>query len=91
MTTKPNIIELNVNDDLLHIDPAAGVLVKGDADIVTLCERLRAATPSRIAFVTPNAKRSRRRLTASLGLTGCFGCPCRVFTDEDAARRWLAG
>jgi hypothetical protein len=89
MTTKPNIVELTVGDDLINLDQTASVLVKGETDIVEMCERLRDATPSRIAFVTPNAKRSRRRLTASLGLTGCFGCPCRVFSDEESARRWL--
>lgn len=90
MMTQPNLIELQAGDDLIQIPPTTAVLVKGDANIAQTCERLRDAAPCRIAFVTPAVKRSRRRLAASLGLSSCFDCPCRVFHDEEAARRWLA-
>ncbi len=90
MNTQPNIVELESGDDLLNLDHNGAVLVKGESDVEQTCARLRDAAPSRIAFVTPTAKRTRRRLAASMGLSSCFGCPCRVFHDEGAARRWLA-
>lgn len=89
MSVTTRIIELQAGGDSRHLDHGDVVLVKGDTDVAQTCERLRDATPSRIAFVTPNVKRSRRRLAVSLGLSDCFGCPCRVFHDEDTARRWL--
>ena len=74
MSATTNIIELCVGDDVLNLNHGAVVLLKGDMDMSQTCESLRDADTYRVAFVVPHAKRSLRRLAASLALSDQFGC-----------------
>lgn len=43
-----------------------------------------------LAIVRKMRLRRARRLAVDMALSKTYACPCRVFDDEVAARRWLA-
>ena len=88
---KTQIVEVQAGEPIPALDAAAPVLIHGDRNVAATCARLHSddVPCSRIAFVSKLGRRSRRRFVAGVGLSQQYGRPCRVFTDADAARRWL--